>query len=80
MGKRHFDSDHTGLFPRKCCGFCIAVGRKRRPNMNHQLPHKHKCKSCGVLIVKDCECDDKRVFILFCVECEDEEENGELQF
>lgn len=78
MKNRHVDPDHMGLVSRKYCGFCIAVGRKRKPIMERQLPHKHKCRSCGVLIVVDCECDDKRVFTLFCVECEDEE--GELEF
>lgn len=44
----------------------------------NKLPHEHKCRSCGVTVASDCECDDKRVFVLVCEECEDGE--GELEF
>lgn len=83
MGGRHIDSDHIGLLSRKNCGFCREIGRKERPKMNTQLPHRHKCKSCGILIDTDCECGDKRVFALVCDTCHDREEDdteGDLEF
>jgi len=50
--------------------------------MSSQLPHRHKCQMCGVLITTDCECPDKRAFAELCDRCYDIEADseGELEF